>query len=79
MVKWTRVGKKTLLKGLDLWAFEVQMEGWGYRVMTRSISRSQGQEVRQSEDRPSTTPGFSFTNADCDFCLGSSRVHGFRA
>lgn len=49
MFKWTRVGTRTLLKGLDLWAFEVQMEGWGYRktdgseiIQQKSGSRSQG-------------------------------------
>lgn len=31
MVKWTKVGKRTLLKRLDLWASEVQLEGLGYR------------------------------------------------
>lgn len=36
MFKWIRVGIRILLKGLDLWVFEVQMEGWGYRKIDGS-------------------------------------------
>lgn len=67
LVKWSKVGKRTLLKRLDLWAFGVQWRVWGIERLTRarSTSRAQGQEVRELRGWTFRYPWFiSSTNAD---------------
>ena len=83
MVNWIRVETGTLLKKLNLWALEVQMEGWGgigRLTRARITSRGQGQEIRESEGMSSNSPGlFHPLMLTCGFAWGHSKLHGFRA